>query len=68
MVTVLSAKNIQIPSPMFNWVCIKNILPFPVDIQAMHDEIGNPIIEIHEVSTEDEELKKQLRELEGKEV
>lgn len=68
MVMVPPAQEVQIPSPMFNWVRVRNMLSFPVDINAEHDGIGVPFIEIREVSAEDEKIEKRLQELKGKEI
>lgn len=58
-------QDIRIPSALFNWLIIKNKLPFPVEIQASHDEIGNPAVEISEAKAADKAIEKRLQEIEG---
>lgn len=71
--TLVPGQNILIPTAMFNHETVINDSSYSLNITAMHDEIGRPILIIRDaVKTENAErdnaIQERLKKLEGVEV
>ena len=63
--TVLPGKQLQIPSAMFNFLTVVNKSSYNLDLEAMHNNIGNPAIIITDANKDATGVKEQLKNLEG---
>lgn len=67
-------EQFQVPSALFNFLIPINKTPYRLEIEALHDGIGNPQLFIRSAERGDEKkedenvIKEQLKNLEGMEV
>lgn len=67
-------EQFQVPSALFNFLIPINKTPYRLEIEALHDGVGNPQLFIRSAEREDEKkekegtIKEQLKSLEGMEA
>lgn len=64
-------EELQVPSMLFNFLFVVNNSSHTVEVELIHNDLGNPVVVIKDVSAESEEdklINEKLKEYEGREI
>ena len=64
-------EEVQVPSALFNFLFVVNNSSYTFELQIQHNDLGNPVVIIKDVSVESEEdkaINEKLKKYEGMEI